>query len=129
MPATVSPDDAPHGDGVPHLLKFAFNLDSGRSDHRILQRGSGTAGLPLVTFETKPGSNEKSFRIEYLRRVNTKVNYLVVRARSPQGPYESVNFGQLAVTPVNGTWERVVGWCQTGYDKPAREFVRIEITF
>lgn len=129
MPATVSPDAAPQGDGVPLLLKFAFNLDPGRSDHRILKRDSGVAGLPLVTFEQRPGADAKSFRIEYLRRVNTKVTYRAARAPAPEGPYQPVDFDQLDVTPVNGAWERVVGWGRNPYGKPARGFVRIEIAF
>ncbi len=129
MPQDISPDHAPHGDGIPLLLKFAFNLDPSRPDHQIMKRDSGLAGLPLVTFEKKPGSNEKSFRIEHVRRRYTKVTYRAVRSLAPDGPYQSINFSQLDVTPINGDWERVVGWCQIGYDKPAREFVRIEVTF
>jgi hypothetical protein len=129
MPANVSPDEAPHGDGVPLLLKFAFNLDPGRSDRRILTRDSGVAGLPLVTYEKKPGADGRSFRIEYLRRVNSKVTYRAVRAPAPGGPYQPVDFDQFDVTPVNGAWERVVGWGRNRYDKPAREFVRVEIAF
>lgn len=129
MPATVSPEEAPRGDGVPLLLKFAFNLDPARADQRILKRDSGVAGLPLVTYEKKPGSGEKSFRIEYLRRVNTKVTYRVVGAPSPGGPFQPVEFSQIGVTPIDGVWERVVAWARNRHDKPAREFVRMEIAF
>jgi hypothetical protein len=129
MAEAVSPDDTPQGDGVPLLLKFAFNLDPNRPGHQIMERDSGLTGLPLVTFEKKPGSDETWFRVEYLKRRNTKVNYQAVRSRTPQGPYQPIEFNELNVAPIDSDWERVVGWCQRSAGQPEREFVRLEVTF
>ncbi|MEI7955373.1 MAG: choice-of-anchor D domain-containing protein, partial [Verrucomicrobiota bacterium] len=59
----AGPEQMPQGDGVPNLLKFAFNLDPTKPDTRVLSLGAGgTAGLPGGA---RAGGG---LRLEYLRR-------------------------------------------------------------
>lgn len=53
--ADAEPGATPFNDGVPNLLKYAFNLNPNGPDSRILTTGIGTAGLPLLTV-SRPGA-------------------------------------------------------------------------
>jgi hypothetical protein len=94
--------DAPHGDGVANLLKFAFNLAPDRADARPLTDG-GLAGLPKVGLVSSP---TKKIRLEYLRRKDSGLTY------TPQFGTRLDNFAPITespvVTPIDETWERVV---------------------
>ena len=48
LPSNMAgPMQSPQDDGVPNLLKFAFNLDPTKPDARVLRVGANaTAGLP-----------------------------------------------------------------------------------
>lgn len=100
----VDPAASPAGDGIPNLLKFAFNMDLSAPDVRILEPGTGTAGLPSV-LRTGQGAGAK-FRIEYLRRKGSQLTY------TPKISGDLANFQPLAavpvVTPISSAWERVV---------------------
>lgn len=104
--ADAEPDAMPFGDGVPNLLKYAFNLDPEGPDARVLHAGTGTAGLPVHTVLTAGPAT--SMRIEFLRRKNSGLVYTVKRSHTlaPQS-FIPVN-GVPLVTPISADWERVV---------------------
>lgn len=95
-------EDAPHGDGIANLLKYAFNLSPDRADARLLPEG-GSAGLPKVGLVTGP---TKKIRLEYLRRKDSGLVY------TPQFGTRLDNFAPITETPVvtsiDDNWERVV---------------------
>jgi hypothetical protein len=94
----------PYGDGVPNLLKYAFNLNLAGPDNRTMVPG-GTAGLPHVS--RVPGEFPV-FRIEYLRRLNAGLNYLPQTSTSLEASdWEPVQ-GTPQITPVDASWERVI---------------------
>jgi hypothetical protein len=95
-------EDAPHGDGVANLLKYAFNLDTDRADARGLAAG-GTVGLPKIDLVS--GTPAK-LRLEYLRRKDSGLTYI------PQFGTRLNDFATMTETPVitsiDDTWERAV---------------------
>ncbi|MCX6873864.1 MAG: choice-of-anchor D domain-containing protein, partial [Verrucomicrobia bacterium] len=100
----TDPGQAPQGDGVPNLLKFAFNLDPTQADVRKLSVGADEmAGLPGETWV------DGVLRIEFIRRkacTNPGITY------TPQFS-SSVDLwtdftGTPVVTSIDSTWERVV---------------------
>jgi hypothetical protein len=95
----------PFHDGVPNLLKYAFNLEGDRGDVRTLTPGTGTAGLPV--FRLIGSGAQTVLRAEYLRRAGSGLTYtpkvsttLVPASFVPMG-------GTVTVTPIGLTWERV----------------------
>jgi len=106
LPSTMAgPMQSPQGDGVPNLLKFAFNMDPTKPDARELSVGSNaTAGLPGGALL------DGALRIEFLRRkalTHPGITY------TPQFGSEPNNFVDFAgapatVTSVDSIWERVV---------------------
>ena len=100
------PWDAPQHDGVPSILRFAFNLDPNISDlRRLTVGGGGTAGFPGMS---RVGGK---LRIEFIRRkatTNPGISY------TPQCSMNLTTWTPLTtgltVTAIAGTtvWERVV---------------------
>jgi len=94
-------------DGVSDLLEYAFNLNSTRSDRRILTEGTGTSGLPIARLDTT--TSPARLRIEYLRRKNSAsggISYQVEWS-SNLGSW-STGAATTMVTSIDGAWERVV---------------------
>ena len=106
-PDQAGPQQTPQGDGVPNLLKFAFNMDPTKPDVRTLSVGAdGTAGLPGGAMAGG------GLRLEFLRR----------KAGTHPGITYTAQFGSeldawtdftgtetvSPLTPENPTWERVV---------------------
>ncbi len=68
----------PQKDGVPNLLKYAFNLDVKCPDTRVLVPGTGTAGLPLIR-QVMSGSTAK-LRFEYIRLTDSQLTYTALKS-------------------------------------------------
>ncbi|MCW1887665.1 choice-of-anchor D domain-containing protein [Luteolibacter flavescens] len=120
--AAAEASATPFGDGVPNLLKYAFNMDGTRPDRRMLT-AEGTAGLPLIEVDTSLGV--VILHVSYLRRVGSGLIY------TPQSSVNLRDFTQMfpnmgneVVTPINGEWERVT--IQHLADEQAK-FVRVEV--
>lgn len=98
--SAAAPSAIPFHDGVPNVLKFAFNMNPGAADVRTLVKGTGTAGLPAYTL------NGSEFTVEFLRR---KDSGLVYRPKfsTNLGVYQTMT-ETPAVTDINAIWERVV---------------------
>lgn len=100
------PGAIPHGDGVKNLLKYAFNMNLGGADSRILVAGSGTAGLPSVQIEGVNAS--RMIKVEFLRRKGSGLTYVAkVSGTLSAGSFTPMT-GTPVVTSIDATWERVV---------------------
>jgi hypothetical protein len=112
-----------HGDGVPNLLKYAFNLKPTAADARVLQSGTGTAGLPLFSFAGT--ATQRLFRVEYLRRKNSGLLY------TPKVSTNLVNYslmsGAINVSAIDDEWERVTLSMEVNPAITPRLFGRVEV--
>ncbi|MCW1923355.1 hypothetical protein OKA05_12390 [Luteolibacter arcticus] len=101
-PATA----VPFHDGVPNLLKYAFNLDGDHADVRALTPGTGTAGLPVFRLV---GSGEQAvLHAEYLRRVGSGLTCTPkVSTTLEPGSFVPMT-GTVTVAPLSLAWERVI---------------------
>lgn len=96
----------PFKDGVPNLLKYAFNLEGDHADVRTLTPGTGTAGLPV--FRLIGSGAQAVLRAEYLRRVASGMTYTPkVSTTLDPGSFAPMG-GTITVTPIGVAWERVV---------------------
>jgi hypothetical protein len=122
--ADAAADAMPFGDGVPNLLKYAFNLKPDGPDARRLTPG-GTAGLPAVSV-TRQGPNIV-MRIEYLRRKNSVLTYTPKRSHTLlPGSFTRIVAIPM-VTSIDNEWERVV--VQTAESSSIRaSFGIVEVT-
>jgi len=93
----------PHHDGVPNLLKYAFNLNPGVPDARVLGRDGGAAGLPLITVDH--GGQQPMFRVEFLRRTSGDLIY-TPKITTDLKAYETMS-GQTNVVRIDADWEKV----------------------
>jgi hypothetical protein len=124
--ADATPEATPAGDGIPNLLKFAFNMDATTSYQgasRHLTAGTGVAGLPLVTMVSTTGGQR--LRIEYIRRRND--NSL---AYQPQFSNDLASWVSAVsaptVTAIDADWERVV--VEDLLDAWTKRFGRVKVT-
>lgn len=97
-------DAEPYKDGVPNLLKYAFNLNASGPDNHTLFPDKGTSGLPH--FQTLEENDEAYFQLEYVRRKDSALTY------EPMISSNLVDFslltGEEEVTDLGNGWERVV---------------------
>ncbi len=121
---TALPSAVPFPDGVSNLLKYAFNMNPAGADLRVLAKGAGAAGLPLVHLDTSGA--QPMFTIEYLRR---KGGGLVYTPKSSTNllDYEPVT-GTTTVTSIDSLWERVVVQKTVSTATTPRIFGRVEVT-
>jgi len=113
----------PHQDGVPNLLKYAFNLDPSMPDQRTMTPG-GSSGLPTIGRQLAGNV----FRFEFLRRIGSGLIYTPEK-NSSLDPASWITLSSTpTVTPVNDTWERVI------YEEPVNTalnpvcFGRVRVT-
>lgn len=100
--ADAEPDATPFEDGVPNLLKFAFNMNAGGPDRSVLA-DNGSSGLPRIELEQQDG--KPVLRVEFVRRRNSGVVYVPERAVSLDA-FTPMS-GSQSVTPIDDEWERV----------------------
>lgn len=122
--ADAAMEAAPFGDGVRNLLKYAFNLDLGGADSRILVPG-GTAGLPSVT--VSGGGAGNTLRVEFVRRKGSGLVYTPQKSSSLDAtswvPFSSVP----AVTFIDDQWERVTYVEPPPAEPVSRSFARVMV--
>lgn len=113
---------SPFGDGLPNLVKFAFNLNPSAADSRVLAPSVGMAGLPSYALD-RSGA-QPFFTVEYVRR---KLSGLVY---TPRVTSDFKNFttmtGTTSVTPIDDNWERVKIQMPAG--SYPRLFGRVDVT-
>lgn len=120
----VGPDagvlSTPHSDGVPNLIKFAFNMNAARADVSVLSAGA-TAGLPSV--ELASSASEPVLKVTYLRRKGSGLIY------TPQWSDTLTGFSPIGATPIvtsiDGLWERVVVERPIPNGSNSKGFVRV----
>jgi hypothetical protein len=96
------PSTTPFHDGVPNLIKYAFNLNLGAVDVRTLQPGTGIAGLPSIR-----GGNG-IFRFEFIRRIGSGLTYTPVKSPDMSAASWTPLTSVPVIIPINAQWERVV---------------------
>jgi len=107
--AGLTGDDAlqlatPFDDGVPNLLKYAFNMNGGAPDRHGMEAG-GNSGLPLFTVEGGPPA---VIRVEFVRRIDSGLLYVPQTSETlASGSWAPLTVSP-AITPIDGEWERVV---------------------
>ncbi len=124
---------APRGDGIPNLLKYAFNLDpavAATGAGRYLTEGDGAAGLPCMRVEPAGGLR---LRVEYVRRRNAadllyepQFCTSLTAAEGAPGGWAAPTAAE-AVTVINEDWERVVVEDQPPPGAASR-FSRVRVT-
>lgn len=118
--ADAQPGAQPFGDGVPNLVKFAFNMDLSKADcHRMA--ANGLSGLPRF------GSTGFSgvCRFEYVRRIGGNPVYTPQSNSDLSGAWSPI-VGTIQVYPIDETWERVIHDIQTADEKLFNR-VRVEL--
>lgn len=100
----LDPLAVPAKDGIANLLKYAFNMNPGAPDARMLTPGSGTSGLPSYG---RSGSGAATvFRVEFIRRVGSDLVY------RPKKSTDLTSWTPLTstptITPIDADWERVI---------------------
>lgn len=104
--ADADPMATPHHDGIPNLLKYAFAMNGGGADIRVIAPGTGTEGLPNISV-TDSGTSPV-LRIEFLRRKNSVLTYTPCKSLDLQSWQPLSSTQPLSVTDLDTTWERVV---------------------
>ena len=126
----AAPDATPFQDGVPNLLKYAFNLNLQAADNRTLPAAgaSGTAGLPVIS-TTGPGATS-GFRLTFLRRKGSGLIY-TPKHSARLDPVSFVPFTAAPViTSLDDTWERVAVTGTFGPGTPpTRHFSVVQVSF
>ncbi|MGV3663715.1 MAG: choice-of-anchor D domain-containing protein [Prosthecobacter sp.] len=116
----------PHHDGVSNLMKYAFNMDADRPDNRVMARGTGTAGLPVIT--PAQAGTTPVFRFEFLRRIGSGLVYTPQRSSTLAPGSWTPLTSTPTIVPISAQWERVI------YEEPVNlqlepvSFGRVEIT-
>ena len=121
------PTAEPFGDGVPNLLKYAFNmpLDGPRSNALNPAGGPGANGLPVFT--VNPTGPNPTFTAQFIRRRNSGLNYVPQRTTSPTAPFTPMTAPQV-VTPIDADWELVTVEEPLGSPIPSTFFSRVQVS-
>lgn len=96
----------PAGDGLPNLLKYAFNLNPHAPDAAVLTPAIGIKGLPAHSLTPGPNSY---LRLEFVRRTvasQPEIQY-EVQGRLGAGNWAPAD-GMEIISPIDAFWERVV---------------------
>jgi hypothetical protein len=116
----------PNGDGVPNLLKYAFNMNLSGPDAATMPPG-GSRGLPGIT--AQPNGGASVFRFEFLRRKNSGLIYTPQKSGMLSNPASWVPLTDLpTVISIDATWERVI--YEEHYDAATTpmNFGRVQVT-
>jgi alpha-tubulin suppressor-like RCC1 family protein len=117
------PGAIPFHDGVPNLLKYAFNMNLAGPDSSTMAPGTGNSGLPASMLVESEGGTV--LRIEYVRRKNSGLAY-EPRVSSDLDAFEPFA-GTSTVTDIDDTWERVVVDQPCDPETMPRCFMRVEV--
>lgn len=114
----------PFADGVSNLLKFAFNMNPSGPDNRVMDKETGTSGLPKIGLE-KVGA-DTWFTVEFVRRKNVAMVY------APKVSTDLRSFHPMAgsefVTDIDAQWERVLVSMPCAPSITPALFGRVEVT-
>jgi sialidase-1 len=119
----ASMDATPFNDGVSNMLKYAFNMNPGGADGRILVE-DGNSGLPRT--EIKPNGGQTVFKLEFLRRKGSGLIYTPQRSNN-LADFEPMT-GTQTVTSVDSYWERVSIESPFLPQSEPRAFFRVQVS-
>lgn len=102
--ADAAADAVPYHDGVPNILKYAFNMNPAGPDTSVLLPGTGTSGLPFSS--VAQNSTGAVFRMEYIRRKSGDLTYAPLISTDLVS-YQPMT-GDTTVIDISPDWERVV---------------------
>ncbi len=134
LAADGSQDTAtPAGDGVPNLLKYAFNMIGSRTGQALtlatpnasVLDPSGSAGLPYVSLLSAPSS---TLQLTYLRRKaasNPGITY-AVEFTDDLATWAVNPSATESTTSIDATFERVT--VTDSVAAPAKRFARVKVT-
>lgn len=119
---------APHGDGVPNLMKYALNLDPSRTDTTAMT-ASGTKGLPLVQLDP----DGRVLSLTFVRRQASSdpgIDYSAQFSSDLSAPSSFVinPDATTTVTRIDGTWERVTVKDNVSASTQRQRFGRVKVT-
>jgi hypothetical protein len=123
----ANPQEVPWHDGVPNLLKYAFNLAADRPHCATLHQQSPVFGLPSIQYYKD--WDPPILHVEYLRRKDSGLIY-EPRVSSELNPesFEIVTGDTGVVTPIDSDWERVTIFVTCDPHATPRLFVVIGVT-
>jgi len=122
----ADPEEAPLGDDVPTILKYAFNLPLDSSGARRMPAG-GVAGLPLARLERE--GSDGTMRFEYVRRRASGLVYRVIGGDTLDPATFDPLPGTETVTPIDAAWERVIYEVDRDLDTQPTGFGQVEVGF
>lgn len=117
----------PHHDGIPNLLKYAFNLNASRSEAHHVEM-FGISGLPAA--EVNHAGENPCLRIRAIRRTNDPaVEYSAEFSDHPASDAWQPSAVPVAITPLTPPWERVVYRDPRPANPGATRFGRIRVNY
>lgn len=125
-PADAAPTAEPFDDGVPNLLKYAFNMALTGPNVSGLTPGTGNSGLPSITAPSTGGPPD-SIRVEFIRRRNNGLIYTPLYSINGLSNFIPMT-ATPAVTIIDASWERVVVNQPLGLPLPTTTFSRVSVT-
>ncbi|WP_035604436.1 hypothetical protein [Haloferula sp. BvORR071] len=121
-------DDAtPHDDGVANLLKFAFNMDASKPDHRMLEPG-GSSGLPRCSVVEEFG--QTWLQVEYIAHYSNVMLTYTPKWSASLAPGSFVAMtGPVSQYPLpQEGWKRVIARQSINPAIHTRRFAIVEVT-
>ena len=123
--ASAAASATPHKDGVPNLLKYAFNLKLNGPDAKTL-KPDGNAGLPSMKMDRSAG--QPVWRAEYVRRRNSGLVYTPQKSIGMSADSFSPMTGPQTVTYLDAQWEKVTILEPCNPVETPRMFSRVKVT-
>ncbi len=124
--ADATPTAEPFDDGVPNLLKYAFNMPLTGPNVSGLAPGTGNSGLPAIT-APNTGSPPESIRVEFIRRRNSGLIYTPLYSINGLSNFIPMTAAET-VTTIDANWERVVVTQPLGLPLPTTTFSQVSVT-
>ena len=116
-------DATPFNDGVPNLLKYAFNMNAAGPDVSVLT-SSGSSGLPQITVDSSGA--EPVLKVAFLRRKGSGLIYTPQRSDT-LGIFFAMT-GNQTVTSIDTQWERVIVEDSAPPATLSSAFARVEVS-
>ncbi|MEM1223833.1 MAG: choice-of-anchor D domain-containing protein [Verrucomicrobiota bacterium] len=121
------PEDSLLSDGIPNLIRYAFNIEPTETGPVVLTPESGGSGTPWVTFPEAPG---EGLSIEFVRRRNAiDLIYRVEFSNNLEANSWTQFDGDESVEIIGSDWERVTVVDTITSNDQSRRFVRVAVDF
>ena len=104
--ALAEPRADPAADGIPNLLRHAFNVPLNSGTTPVITPSTGTSGLPLVSVFSPDGPLVR-VRVEFVRRKGAGIAYEPQTLGPSDGEWRALDI-EPEVIAVDGSWERVI---------------------